>query len=101
MFYRGEAGIIEHKKSGKYFIIASVFFIAYGIFGGFVVPKGEVFPSNVINMESFLSFTHVPIQVFRALSALIIAFSIVGIIKLFNYKAKIWCRQQTRYLPCH
>ncbi|MBF0459410.1 MAG: EAL domain-containing protein [Nitrospirae bacterium] len=86
--YRREAGRIEHKQSDTYFIIAAVVFVAYGILGGLVVPKGSIFPSNAINMASFLSFTGIPIQVFRAMSALIIAFSTVGIIRLFNYEAR-------------
>ncbi|WP_420264510.1 diguanylate cyclase domain-containing protein [Candidatus Magnetominusculus dajiuhuensis] len=88
LLYRKEANIKEHVKLDKYFITASIIFIVYGILSGLVVPKGSIFPSTIINTGDFLSFVHVPVQAFRALAALIIAVSVIGIIKLFNYEAQ-------------
>ncbi|MEO5357188.1 MAG: EAL domain-containing protein [Nitrospirae bacterium YQR-1] len=86
--YSTETDLIEKSKADRYFFLAVTFFIAYGFFAGFVVPKGNFFPSNVINTDSFISFIKVPVQVLRAISALFIAFSVIGMIKLFNYEAR-------------
>ncbi|MBF0318493.1 MAG: EAL domain-containing protein [Nitrospirae bacterium] len=91
LLYRRETNIVEssrHDKYDKYFVAAATLFLLYGFFAGVVVPKGGIFPSNIINAENFLSLVHIPVQVFRAIAALVIAFSILGIIKLFNYEAR-------------
>ncbi len=78
--------IIDRSKLDlydKYLLTAAIFFIVYGIFAGVVVPKCSAFPSNILNTDSFLSIVHIPVQIFRAISALIIAFSIVGAIRIY------------------
>ncbi|QWR76292.1 bifunctional diguanylate cyclase/phosphodiesterase [Candidatus Magnetomonas plexicatena] len=85
--YSTETDLIENSKADKYFFFTVTFLIAYGFFAGFVAPKGGFFPASVINADTFLSTVHIPVQVFRAICALFIAFSMLGVIKLFNYEA--------------
>ncbi|MEO5358041.1 MAG: PAS domain S-box protein [Nitrospirae bacterium YQR-1] len=80
--------ISQKMKLEKYFLITTIFFIVYGILAGLVVPEGDFFPSNILNTNNFLAFVKIPVQVFRAAAAVIIAFSMVGVIRLFNYEAK-------------
>ncbi len=72
----------------KYFLSSAIAFAVYAFLGGVVVSKGEIFPSNVLNSDTFLSVVHVPVQVFRAVSAVIAAISIAGVLKLFNWEAQ-------------
>ncbi|MBF0488342.1 MAG: GAF domain-containing protein [Nitrospirae bacterium] len=83
VFYRNEVGI-ESKKCGTYFTIAAISFMSYYFFAGLVVPKGSIFPSNIINTESFLSHVHIPVQVFRTICAVIIAITMGGITKIIS-----------------
>ncbi|MBF0568632.1 MAG: GAF domain-containing protein [Nitrospirae bacterium] len=90
--YRNRADNVEGSQRGKYnkfFKIAALFFIAYSFFAGLVVPKGGIFPANILNTESFLSVVHIPVQVFRAFSAFVVAFSIVGIIRIMAKSPKV------------
>ncbi|MBF0567541.1 MAG: GAF domain-containing protein [Nitrospirae bacterium] len=83
--YRKETDNIESSRLdryNKYIKIATAFFIAYAFFAGLLVPKGGFFPSNILNTGSFLSVVHIPVQVFKTISALIIAFSILGMIRI-------------------
>ncbi len=70
----------------RYFLLSGSAFLAYAFLGGLVVSRGEFFPSNVLNSDTFLSMVHIPVQVFRAIAASLAAISIVGIIKLFNWE---------------
>ncbi|WP_420264401.1 ATP-binding protein [Candidatus Magnetominusculus dajiuhuensis] len=85
--YRKETDNIEASRLNRfdtYLKIAAACFIAYGFFAGLVVPKGGFFPSNILNAGGFLSVVHIPVQVFRAIAALIIAFSIVVIVRIIS-----------------
>lgn len=84
IFYRKEDGISESKRGVKYFTIAAISFISYCILAGLVVPKGSIFPSNIINTESFLSNVHIPVQVFRVIPVVIIAITMRVIIKIMS-----------------
>ncbi len=60
--------------------VAAFAFIAYGIFGGLVVPRAPWFPANCLNQENFLEVLGVPVQVFRAACALLVAISVTHIL---------------------
>ncbi|WP_420265874.1 ATP-binding protein [Candidatus Magnetominusculus dajiuhuensis] len=90
--YRNRADNVEGSQRGKYnkfFKIAELFFMAYAFFAGLVVPKCGIFPANILNTESFLSVVHIPVQVFRAFSVFVVAFSIVGIIRIMAESPKV------------
>lgn len=63
--------------------LAGAAFVAYGIFGGLVVQRQPVFPAELVNQDSFLSLVHVPVQVFRALCAVISAVSVGYLLRIF------------------
>ncbi len=83
-YYQSEADKFEEIKIKKYFIYASLFFLSYGIFGGLIVPAGTSFPASLLNYNSFLLLTGVPVQIFRALSAVGISWSLWHILNVFN-----------------
>ncbi len=71
-------------KVKRYFISGGVLFLAYGVFGGLIVDKVNLFPSSYLNADSFLSVARIPVQFFRAACALLIAVSIIKIIRIFD-----------------
>ncbi|MBF0564845.1 MAG: EAL domain-containing protein [Nitrospirae bacterium] len=87
-YYRADEGRLTRLKVDKYFILTGISFAIYGVLGGIVVPKGYIFPSNIINTDSFLAFVNIPVQVFRAATAIAATISIVGVIELFNLEAR-------------
>ncbi|MBF0519694.1 MAG: response regulator [Nitrospirae bacterium] len=85
--YSKETDTVKKSKADKYFLLTTATFIAYGCLAGLIVPKGDFFPSNILNTDNFLFSFSIPVQVFRTIVALIIAFSMIGVIKLFNYES--------------
>jgi len=65
-------------------ILAAISFVAYGIFGGLVVPKADWFPASVFNYESFLAALYVPVQLLRALCAVLLAISVAVLLRVFH-----------------
>ncbi len=64
-------------------LAASAFFF-YGIFAGLIVPHANFFPASILNYTSFHSHLGLPIQVFRAITAFIAAFSLTRILFIFD-----------------
>ncbi len=87
-YYHAEIKILAPLQVRKYFLAAGVAFIAYGILGGFIVPEWTFFPANTINNESFLTTVKVPVQVFRAGCAIISAWALAGMLKIFNWEIR-------------
>ncbi len=90
LYYQSESKKLDKINVKKYFIILSLFFISYGILGGFVVPGDSFFPASVINSTSFTALFGVPVQVFRTLSAFGISWSLWNIMKIFNIEEVAW-----------
>lgn len=86
-YYRCEEKELKPLSVRKYFFLASLFFLMYGILGGLVVPKAGFFPASRINTDFFLSVVHIPVQVFRTICAIIIAWAVFKILRIFNWEA--------------
>jgi len=84
LYYQSEADKFKGIKIKNYFIYSSAFFLIYAIFGGLVVPVDDFFPASIINYHSVLFIFGVPVQVFRALGAVGISWSIWHILNVFN-----------------
>lgn len=96
--YGYEKDIYEPLKVKKYFMSAGAAFLIYGILGGIIVPKGNFFPSNLINTDSFFAAVHLPVQVFRAGCALMAAWAVSGILKIFNWEMRDKLRERSHAL---
>lgn len=77
--------IIDPFSVKKYFQMSSLSFFIYGILGGLIVPSGDFFPSNWLNTESFFAVVKIPVQVFRAVCAIISAYSVTKILTIFDW----------------
>ncbi len=64
--------------------MATLAFVAYGLFGGLVVPAADWLPASVLNQDTFFAATGVPVQVVRAFCALMIAISVTILLGVFD-----------------
>lgn len=64
--------------------VAAVAFVAYGIFGGLVVPQADWFPASAINEAAFLAAFQVPVQLLRAVCAVVVAGSVGSLLRVFS-----------------
>lgn len=84
LYYAYEKRELEPLRVKKYFFSAGVTFLIYGLLAGLVAHKGRYFPASRFNEDLFLSLTGAPVQLFRAVCAIIIGWSTIGILKIFN-----------------
>ncbi|MCU0914520.1 MAG: PAS domain-containing sensor histidine kinase [Planctomycetes bacterium] len=68
--------------------VAGVTFLLYGVFAGLVVKKAGFFPAAMVNYEAFIGLTGVPVQVFRALCAVVAAWSLVRVLDVFRWETQ-------------
>ncbi|MBF0556421.1 MAG: PAS domain-containing sensor histidine kinase [Nitrospirae bacterium] len=85
-YYRCDKKMLSKINVKKYFFITSVAFFIYSVLGGLVVNRVDFFPADILNTDSFLKVMGIPVQVFRAGIAAIIAFSTLNLLKIFNWE---------------
>jgi diguanylate cyclase (GGDEF)-like protein/PAS domain S-box-containing protein len=83
-FYLVQGSSYDSVKRCTY-TLAVAFFI-YGILAGFIVPAGAFFPASVLNTDTFQSLTGLPVQLFRALCAIVASYAISKILQLFKHE---------------
>ncbi len=76
----------------QYLKISAVAFSAYGLLAGLIVRPADFFPASVLNSTQFSNFTGIPVQVFRALCAAIIAYSLIRVLAVFDWETKVSLR---------
>lgn len=87
-YYHDNKTILKTVISKRYFIIAGFFIGIYGILSGIIASKADFFPASVINVTSFLNLFRIPIQVFRAICSIVLAWSVWNILFIFNWEIK-------------
>jgi signal transduction histidine kinase len=83
------------RKSGKYMFLSGVSFIIYGVLEGVIIDKGPFFPSTIINAEAFSRAIGIPVEIFHAFFAVVIAFSVNEMLSIFDVER---ARQKQRIL---
>jgi len=68
--------------------IAAATFLIYGVFAGLFVKKAGFFPATILNYENFISLTGLPIQLFRALCAVVVTWSVVRMLDVFRWETQ-------------
>ena len=68
----------------RVFRLSGLAMLCYSVFAGLIVPAGGFFPANIINQEVFHSVTDYPVQLFRTLVAIAMAFLTVRMLSFFN-----------------
>ena len=89
LYYKSEAKKLGQAKVEKYFIIISLLFGFYAILGGGIVPKADFYPASVINNAWFISSFGIPVQLFRGMIAVGIAWSLWNIVNIFNIEEAV------------
>jgi diguanylate cyclase (GGDEF)-like protein/PAS domain S-box-containing protein len=87
LYYRSESLRLDRLGVKPYFFLGGAAFVAYGLLSGLVVPTAEYFPANWLNYDSFHAATTLPVQVFRAACAVVAAFSVAKILRIFHWEA--------------
>lgn len=88
LYYRGNEPILKLFNVRVYFLAAAVSMGVYGILGGIVVPKADFFPASFVNKDSFLDLFGIPVQVFRAICAVFLTWSVWNILGIFDREAR-------------
>jgi len=85
-------------RFGRDALWAAITFGWYGLFGQFFAKATPLFPSNVINQQTFADLFGFPIQLFRALMAVAAALFVIRFLRAFKVEAdrKIADLQQAR-----
>ena len=71
-------------RFGRDLIWAAVAFILYGVVGQAFVSKSVLPPSNLINSDLFLGLFGIPVQLFRAMMATMVAVAIIRALRVFE-----------------
>ncbi|MCP5098985.1 MAG: sensor histidine kinase [Chloroflexi bacterium] len=73
-------------RSGNDLMRAAMALILYGIVGQIFVKASFLFPSNIINSDLFIRTFGVPVQLFRAFAATIMAIYVVRALRAFEFE---------------
>jgi diguanylate cyclase (GGDEF)-like protein/PAS domain S-box-containing protein len=76
--------------------LASTAFIAYGVLGGLIVPRADAGLAAWLNKDVFLAVVGVPVEVFRATCAVLIAYSVSRILRVFHLESGVALRNALR-----
>jgi signal transduction histidine kinase len=85
-------------RFGRDALWAAITFGWYGLFGQFFTRMTPIFPSNIINQQTFLELFGFPIQMFRAATAVAAALFVIRFLRAFQVETerKIADLQQER-----
>ena len=84
LYYKYEESVLAPFKVKKYFLGAGIPFLAYAILAGLIVNKNHGGALTWLSEEHFFSITSIPVQVFRAVCAVSIGWSTIGILGIFR-----------------
>lgn len=77
----GEAGAGRTALDLK---VAAWTFLVYGFFSGAIVPRADFFMTAFLNYEAFMGAIGIPVQVFRSVCAVLIAYRMVRVLGMFE-----------------
>lgn len=92
-FYALILQIPELKKTGLlksigFLRISAAAFFLYGILAGIIVPEAGFFPASVLNYALFAEHVGIPVQAFRTICAVAIAYSTFKVLGIFDWETK-------------
>lgn len=76
------------REYGKDVIGAAIGFAWYGLFVGVIVPAAPFPPASVINATAFVALTGVPVQLFRMLTIVGVAYFLVRLLRVFDAESR-------------
>ncbi|MDX1762772.1 MAG: response regulator [bacterium] len=76
-------GQVPRELTG-YIGLSAGAFIFYGMFAGLVVPKADFFPAALVNTALFSESGGMPVQIFRTICAVTIAYGLTRVLAIFS-----------------
>ncbi|RKY10202.1 MAG: hypothetical protein DRP66_00345 [Planctomycetota bacterium] len=73
--------------------IAAGSFLCYSVLAGLVVKRADFFPASVLNYPLFEQYLGVPVQVFRTVCSVAMAFGIIRILSIFRWETRTELRR--------
>ena len=73
--------------------IAGGAFLCYSVLAGLVVKKADFFPASFLNYSHFTDYLGIPVQVFRSICALTMAYGIIRALSIFYWETRTRIRQ--------
>lgn len=73
--------------------LAGVVFLVYGFLAGLIVKEADFFPASVLHYGVIRDIFGVPVQVFRAVCASIMAYSTYRVLRIFRWETQNALRQ--------
>ncbi len=80
-------GVLQNLK------LATAVFFFYAVIAGLFVPPADFFPASVFNYTVFTAKVGVPIQVFRSICAVILAYNFTRVLSIFHWETREALRQ--------
>jgi PAS domain S-box-containing protein len=68
--------------------IAAATFLVYGVLAGLFSKKADFFPASILNRETFMALTGLPVQLFRAVCAVVTAWTVVRMLDVFRWETQ-------------
>lgn len=68
--------------------IAAAAFLCYSILAGLIVKKAGFFPASVLNYDLVIDMIGIPVQVFRSICAVTMAYGIVRVLSIFYWETR-------------
>jgi signal transduction histidine kinase len=75
-------------RFGQDALWAAITFAWYGLVGQFFAKATPIFPSNLINQQTFLELFGIPIQLFRAITAVAAALFVIRFLRAFQVETE-------------
>ncbi len=86
-YYIRQKSSFEPLKIKKYFYWFGFSFLAWAFFYGLIRVKSDFFLASWLNHDSFLLWTKIPVQLFRTFCAIISAWAVIKLLKIFNWES--------------
>ncbi|MBC8471918.1 MAG: PAS domain-containing protein [Planctomycetes bacterium] len=68
--------------------LAAIVFIFYMVFAGLFVKEASFFPASFLNYPLFMTLFHVPVQILRAVCAILLAYSNTKLLSIFRWETR-------------
>jgi signal transduction histidine kinase len=80
-----QAGMAQFGRDSLY---AAVAFAVYGLVGQLLTRAGPFFPANMLNQDVFLAAFGFPVQLLRAVAAIVVAVSVTRFLRSSEFEVK-------------
>lgn len=87
LYYRDNKKILKLLKSRRYFLTAAIACGVYSILGGLITPKANFYPACIFNYIVFFNFFGIPVQLLRAVCAIILSWAVYNILAIFTWES--------------